>query len=96
MSSCRAGTHPVRIVPEVIEQESLLRAWGVTREQMVDLALLVGTDFNEGIKGIRPKTAPSRCRRALKASAGQGDKRRGCPCLVLTHIRRPAPDLHQT
>jgi len=30
---------------------------GITREQLVDLAILVGTDFNQGLKGIGPKTA---------------------------------------
>ena len=45
------------IVPETIVLEQLLRGWGITRELLVDLALLVGTDFNEGIKGIGPKKA---------------------------------------
>lgn len=45
------------IVPETIVLEQLLQGWGITREQLVDLALLVGTDFNEGIKGIGPKKA---------------------------------------
>ena len=31
--------------------------WGITRDALVDLAILVGTDFNEGIKGIGPKKA---------------------------------------
>src|SRR5687767_3138806 len=43
------------IVPETIELERLLHGWGITREGLVDLALLVGTDFNDGIKGIGPK-----------------------------------------
>jgi flap endonuclease-1 len=30
---------------------------GITREQLVDLAILVGTDFNQGVKGIGPKKA---------------------------------------
>lgn len=29
----------------------------MTREQLVDLAMLVGTDFNQGVKGIGPKKA---------------------------------------
>ena len=45
------------IVPEAIELSSLLGGWGITRERLVDLALLVGTDFNDGIKGIGPKKA---------------------------------------
>ncbi len=37
--------------------ESLLDGWGISREGLVDLAILVGTDFNEGISGIGPKKA---------------------------------------
>ena len=45
------------IVPETIELESLLRRWEIDREGLVDLAILVGTDFNDGIKGVGPKKA---------------------------------------
>ena len=45
------------IVPEVIELERLLGSWRITREQLVDVAILVGTDFNDGVKGIGPKKA---------------------------------------
>jgi flap endonuclease-1 len=45
------------IVPETIELARLLEGWGITREALVDLAILVGTDFNDGIKGIGPKKA---------------------------------------
>ena len=37
------------IVPETIVLDRLLAGWGITREALVDLAMLVGTDFNEGI-----------------------------------------------
>ncbi len=42
---------------ELIKSEEVLRKLGITREQMVDMALLIGTDFNAGVKGIGPKTA---------------------------------------
>jgi len=45
------------IVPEVIDTQALLAHYGLTREQLVDLAILVGTDFNDGVKGIGPKKA---------------------------------------
>ena len=45
------------IIPETIVLERLLEGWGIDREALVDLAILVGTDFNEGIKGIGPKKA---------------------------------------
>src|SRR5262245_22119348 len=45
------------IVPEVIDTKALLAHYGLTREQLIDLAILVGTDFNDGVKGIGPKKA---------------------------------------
>ncbi|MEM0259610.1 MAG: flap endonuclease-1 [Thermoproteota archaeon] len=43
--------------PELIEVKEVLNKLGITREQLIDVAILVGTDFNEGIKGIGPKKA---------------------------------------
>ncbi|MGA2784616.1 MAG: hypothetical protein ABSF09_07965 [Candidatus Bathyarchaeia archaeon] len=45
------------LIPELINLETLLNSCQITREQLVDLAILVGTDFNRGIHGIGPKTA---------------------------------------
>lgn len=45
------------IVPETIMLDELLAGWRITRSALVDLAILVGTDFNEGVKGIGPKKA---------------------------------------
>ncbi len=46
-----------RTEPELIEAEDLLTNRGISREQLIDVAILVGTDFNEGVRGIGPKTA---------------------------------------
>jgi flap endonuclease-1 len=46
-----------RLVPEVIDLEAQLASWGITLESAIDLALLVGTDFNDGVRGIGPKKA---------------------------------------
>ncbi len=35
--------------------EHVLQELGITREQLIDVAILVGTDFNEGVRGIGPK-----------------------------------------
>jgi flap endonuclease-1 len=48
---------PRPLIPELIELQKLLASLEITREQLVDLAILVGTDFNTGIKGVGPKTA---------------------------------------
>jgi flap endonuclease-1 len=45
------------IVPEIIGLQPHLDAWHLTRAQLIDLAILVGTDFNAGVKGIGPKKA---------------------------------------
>jgi flap endonuclease-1 len=45
------------IVPEVIDLARLLEMLRIDRAGLVDLALLVGTDFNDGVKGIGPKKA---------------------------------------
>jgi len=43
--------------PELIELDKFLSTNCITRQQLIDLAILIGTDFNEGVKGIGPKTA---------------------------------------
>lgn len=47
----------VDVKPELVELNDVLGALGLTREQLVDVGILIGTDFNEGIKGIGPKKA---------------------------------------
>ncbi len=48
----------VEVLPEVVEVGKVLDELGITLEQLVDIGILVGTDFNpEGVKGIGPKTA---------------------------------------
>jgi flap endonuclease-1 len=47
----------VEVRPEEISLEATLANLGITREQLVDMGLLMGTDFNEGVKGIGPKKA---------------------------------------
>jgi flap endonuclease-1 len=41
---------------EIINLEKVLKDLEITREQLVDIAILVGTDFNMGVKGIGAKT----------------------------------------
>lgn len=45
------------ITPELIELAPLLDELGITHDQLVDVAILIGTDFNPGIRGIGPKKA---------------------------------------
>jgi flap endonuclease-1 len=48
----------VDIVPEVIALDNALKQCEITHEQLIDVGILIGTDFNpDGIKGLGPKTA---------------------------------------
>ncbi|MFH1821283.1 MAG: flap endonuclease-1 [Methanobacteriota archaeon] len=47
----------VEVCPEIIELRAVLGELGITREQLVDIGVLVGTDYNKGLKGIGPKKA---------------------------------------
>ena len=40
---------------EIIDSQRFLEELGITREQLVDMCILMGTDFNPGISGIGPK-----------------------------------------
>ncbi|MEM1994715.1 MAG: flap endonuclease-1 [Nitrososphaerales archaeon] len=48
----------VEVEPEEISLQTVLRELGLTREQLIDVGILVGTDFNpDGFKGIGPVKA---------------------------------------
>jgi len=46
-----------RVLPELIELDKFLGYHEINRVQLIDMGILIGTDFNTGIKGIGPKTA---------------------------------------
>jgi flap endonuclease-1 len=47
----------VEVEPEIIHLQKLLESLEITREQLVDIGLLVGTDYSPQVKGVGPKTA---------------------------------------
>ena len=48
----------IDVVPEVIQTQKVLDALGLTREELIDVGILIGTDFNpNGFERIGPKTA---------------------------------------
>lgn len=54
----RRGKVFIEVVPEVVELSKALSECGLTYEQLIDVGILIGTDFNpDGIEGIGPKTA---------------------------------------
>jgi flap endonuclease-1 len=47
----------VEVEPEFIRLDDALGALGISRQQMVWMGMLIGTDFDEGVRGIGPKKA---------------------------------------
>ena len=48
----------VEVEPEILDHDAILHDLGLTHEQLVDVGILIGTDFNPGgFSGIGPKTA---------------------------------------
>ena len=43
--------------PEVIDLDLNLRLMGISREQLIDVAIMIGTDYNDKIPRVGPKTA---------------------------------------
>ena len=47
----------VEVIPEIVDLKQTLTQLDITHEQLIDIGILVGTDYNpDGIKGIGPKT----------------------------------------
>jgi flap endonuclease-1 len=44
-----------KVYPKQIRLEPNLKSLGISHKQLVDMAILIGTDFNDGVKGIGPK-----------------------------------------
>lgn len=47
----------IEVKPEIIELQEVLSSLGITREQLIIIGILTGTDYNEGIEKVGPKTA---------------------------------------
>jgi len=45
----------IDVNPELLELKNVLSALNLTREQLITVGMLVGTDFNPGVKGYGPK-----------------------------------------
>ncbi len=76
----------VTVEPGLVTLEETLSRLQVTREQLVDMGILVGTDFNLGIKGIGPKRALDLIRKHGTAEAVLAEK--GLEVEHLDDIRR--------
>ncbi|UCH56651.1 MAG: flap endonuclease-1 [Candidatus Bathyarchaeota archaeon] len=77
----------IRIEPELIELGRFLRELEVTEEQLVDIGILVGTDYNPaGVKGVGPKTA-------LKLIKRYGSLERALPHIKGAEFPHPVEEI---
>jgi flap endonuclease-1 len=68
----------IDVVPELFVLDRVLKECEITHEQLIDVGILIGTDFNpDGIKGLGPKTA-------LKLVKEHGTLEKALP-----HIKNP-------
>ncbi|MBN1682249.1 flap endonuclease-1 [Candidatus Bathyarchaeota archaeon] len=48
----------IKVEPELIEYHKLINELQLSKDQLIDVAILIGTDYNpNGVKGVGPKTA---------------------------------------
>ncbi len=45
----------IKVNPELIRLDFNLKQLSISHKQLVDMAILIGTDFNTGVKGLGPK-----------------------------------------
>jgi len=73
------GGRQVEVVPELVTLQDVLSKLGLSREQLVDMAILIGTDFNEGVRGVGPKKAYAAIKKYGKLEDIPKDARIGVP-----------------
>ncbi|MDR0508287.1 MAG: flap endonuclease-1 [Candidatus Methanoplasma sp.] len=71
------------VMTEIIDSKGFLDSLGITREQLVDICILIGTDFNPGIPGIGPK-------KGLKLVKDHGDLEH-----VMSHMSLEIPSYQE-
>lgn len=47
----------INLIPELVELDMVLNHLEISINQLIDVAMLVGTDFNKGVQGMGPKRA---------------------------------------
>ena len=53
----RVRGRTIVVEPEILYLSKILEGLNISRDNLIEMSILIGTDFNEGIKGIGPKTA---------------------------------------
>ena len=65
----------VDVRPEIIHLEEALKTLEITREQLVEIGILIGTDYNpKGISGLGPKKALALIKEQMNAKSAMKEK----------------------
>ncbi|MBI3859997.1 MAG: flap endonuclease-1 [Thaumarchaeota archaeon] len=86
----------INVIPERITLASVLSSTGLSREQLVDFAILLGTDFNpDGFEGVGPVTALKYLRKygALQNVTELKDKLASVPYQEIRKLYLNAPSV---
>ncbi|HDN17441.1 MAG TPA: flap endonuclease-1 [Candidatus Bathyarchaeota archaeon] len=57
----------IEVEPELIYLKETLDKLGITREQLIEIGLIIGTDYTPKIRGVGPKTALKLIKKGLSA-----------------------------
>ncbi len=47
----------VNVTPEILDLSDILETNGISQEQLIDIGIMIGTDFNKGLERVGAKTA---------------------------------------
>jgi flap endonuclease-1 len=79
----------IDVIPELVDLDKVLKETGLTHEQLIDVGILIGTDFNpDGIKGLGPKTA-------LKLIKEHGTLENALPHIKNAEFPHPPADIRK-
>jgi flap endonuclease-1 len=79
----------IDVIPELFVLDRVLKECEITYEQLIDVGILIGTDFNpDGIKGLGPKTA-------LKLIKTHGTLEKAVPHIKNAEFPHPPEQIRQ-
>ncbi len=86
------------ITPEIIDLDLNLKLLGLTRKQLIDIAMLIGTDYNDKVPNVGPKTALNLIKKhgSLEGIINVGNKKIDFPYEEIREIFLSSPRLDVT
>lgn len=79
----------INLYPERLVLSNVLACVGLTREELIQAALLIGTDYNSGVSGVGPKTAVKIVKAGNFEDRIQEAENSADPLLLLNYFLHP-------